>query len=69
MLTVFTETDSWLAISGRERFVGRYLSTRNSLGLSCSISANADSSPGDMDSPGDRDDPRTTSRISVSRAG
>ena len=39
VLTVFTETDSSLAISGRDRFVGRYRSTRSSLGLSCSISA------------------------------
>ena len=41
VLTVFTETDSSLAISGRDRFVGRYRSTRSSLGLSCSISAAA----------------------------
>src|SRR5258705_2961005 len=33
VLTVFTETDSSLAVSGLERFVGRYRSTRNSLGL------------------------------------
>ena len=44
VLTVFTETDSSLAISGRDRFVGRYRSTRSSLGLSCSISASEGSS-------------------------
>jgi len=31
-LTVFGETDSWPAISGRDRFVGRYRSTRSSPG-------------------------------------
>ncbi len=51
VLTVFTETDSSLAISGRERFVGRYRSTRSSLGLSCSISASEDSLLGAMDDP------------------
>jgi hypothetical protein len=33
---VFTETDNWPAISGLDRFVGRYRSTRNSPGLSAS---------------------------------
>ena len=62
VLTVFTETDSSRAISGRDRLVGRYRSTRSSLGLSCSISASEDSLPGGMD------DPRITSRMPVSRA-
>ena len=51
VLTVFTDTDSSLAISGRERFVGRYRSTRSSLGLSCSISGSEDSLPGSTDDP------------------
>ena len=36
VLTVFTDTDSSVAISGRDRFVGRYRSTRSSPGLSSS---------------------------------
>ena len=36
VLTVLMETWSSRAISGRVRFVGRYRSTRSSLGLSCS---------------------------------
>ena len=36
VLTVFSETDSSPAISGRDRFVGRYRSTRSSPGLSSS---------------------------------
>jgi hypothetical protein len=38
VLTVFTETDSSLAISGLDRFVGRYRNTLNSHGLSSSVS-------------------------------
>src|SRR5258705_2798622 len=41
VLTVFTETDSWLAVSGLERFVGRYRSTRNSLGLADPLTVRA----------------------------
>jgi hypothetical protein len=37
VLTVFTETESWLAISGLERFVGRYRSTLSSLEVSSSV--------------------------------
>ena len=33
VLTVLSETDSSLAISGRDRLVGRYRSTRSSPGL------------------------------------
>jgi hypothetical protein len=62
VLTVLTGTDSSPAISGRDRFVGRYRSTRSSLEVSCSISASEDSLPGA------RDDPRMTSRMSASRA-
>ena len=51
VLTVFTETDSSLAISGRDRFVGRYRSTRSSLGLSCSISAGVGSWSDATDDP------------------
>jgi hypothetical protein len=39
VLTVFGETDSWAAISGRDRFVGRYRSTRSSPGLSSALLA------------------------------
>jgi hypothetical protein len=59
VLTVFTETDSSLAISGRDRLVGRYRSTRSSLGLSCSISA------GEGSWSDATDDPRMTSAMSV----
>ena len=38
VLTVFTETDSAPAISGRDRFVGRYFSTLSSLRVSCWVS-------------------------------
>src|SRR6266487_4359997 len=37
VLTVFTETDSSRAISGLEKFVGRYRSTLSSLGLRSSV--------------------------------
>ena len=39
VLTVLTETDSWLAISGLDRLVGRYRNTLSSLGLSSSAGA------------------------------
>jgi len=39
VLTVFTETDSSLAISGLDRLVGRYRSTLSSVGLSSSFAA------------------------------
>ena len=39
VFTVFTETDSSPAISGLDRFVGRYRSTLSSLGLSSSVRA------------------------------
>ena len=38
VLTVFGETDSSPAISGRDKFVGRYRSTLSSPGLSSSAS-------------------------------
>ena len=38
VLTVFTETDSSLAISGLDRFVGRHRNTPSSLGLSAPVS-------------------------------
>ena len=41
VLTVFTETDSSLAISGLDRFVGRYRSTLSSPGLSSSAGGGA----------------------------
>src|SRR6266851_5374617 len=41
VLTVFTETDSSLAVSGLERFVGRYRSTRSSLGLAAPLTVRA----------------------------
>ena len=62
VLTVFTETDNSPAISGRDRFVGRYRSTRSSLGLSCSIPA------GEGSPSGGTDDPRITSRMVASSA-
>ena len=62
VLTVFTETDSSLAISGLDRLVGRYRSTLSSLGLSSSVC-------GDEDwTLAARDEPCTTSRMSVSSA-
>ena len=42
VLTVFGETDSSPAISGRDRLVGRYRSTRSSPGLSSSAGGDAD---------------------------
>ena len=41
VLTVFTDTDSSAAISGRDRFVGRYRSTFSSPGLSSSACSGA----------------------------
>jgi hypothetical protein len=62
VLTVFPETDSSLAISDRDRFVGRYRSTLSSPGLSSSVS-------GDEGwSWAVRGEPRRTSRMSVSSA-
>jgi transposase len=40
--TVFSETDSSSAISGRDKLVGRYRSTRSSPGLSSSVGGNED---------------------------
>ena len=56
VLTVFTETDSSLAISGLDRFVGRYRSTLSSVGLSSSTSGGgrpvaASDIPGEKMSP------------------
>ena len=62
VLTVFTETDSSLAISGLERLVGRYRSTLSSLGLSSSVGG-----VGDWPLAA-RDAPWTTSRMSASSA-
>src|SRR6266508_4612473 len=62
VLTVFTETDSSLAISGLERLVGRYRSTRSSLGLSSSVCGVGDWSLAASDAPW------TTSRMSASSA-
>ena len=42
VLTVFSETDSSPAISGRDRFVGRYRSTLSSPGLSSSAGGHED---------------------------
>src|SRR6185437_10212721 len=61
-LTVFSETDSSPAISGRDRFVGRYRSTLSSPGLSSSISGGADWSLAAGDAP------CRTSRMSASSA-
>ena len=62
VLTVFTETDSSLAISGRDRFVGRYRSTLSSPGLSSSVGGNEDCSLAAGD------EPCRTSRMSASSA-
>ena len=62
VLTVFTDTDSSLAISGRDRFVGRYRSTLSSPGLSSSVGGDADWSLAA------RDAPCRTSRMSASSA-
>jgi hypothetical protein len=62
VLTVFTETDSSLAISGRERLVGRYRSTLSSLGLSSSAGGD-----GGWWLAG-KEAPCTRSRMSASRA-
>lgn len=51
VLTVFTETDSSPAISGRDRFVGRYLSTLSSPGLSSSVGGDEDCSLAGKDEP------------------
>src|SRR4030095_6525344 len=59
VLTVFTETDSSLAISGLDRLVGRYRSTLSSVGLSSCAG-------GDENWPlAARDEPCTTSRMSA----
>src|SRR6267154_4606462 len=44
VLTVFSETDSSPAISGRDRLVGRYRSTLSSPGLSSSVGGDEDGS-------------------------
>jgi hypothetical protein len=62
VLTVFNETDSSLAISGRDRFVGRYRSTLSSPGLSSSAATMQDCSLAAGD------EPCRTSRISASSA-
>ena len=51
VFTVLTETDSSLAISGRERLAGRNHSTLGSLGLSGSTRGDRDCSLGSMDKP------------------
>ena len=51
VLTVFGETDSSPAISGRDRFVGRYRSTLSSPGLSSSRGGNEDCSVAAGDEP------------------
>ena len=62
VLTVFGETDSSPAISGRDRLVGRYRSTLSSPGLSSSAG-------GDEDwSLAAGDEPCRTSRMSASSA-
>src|SRR6266702_200528 len=63
VLTVFSETDSSPAISGRDRFVGRYRSTLSSPGLSSSAGGHEDCS---VAAGGE---PCRTSRMSVSSAG
>src|SRR6266511_2671984 len=62
VLTVFTETDSSLAISGLDRLVGRYRSTLSSLGLSSSVGGDEGWSLAAGEAP------CRTSRISASRA-
>ena len=59
VLTVFTETDSSPAISGRDRFVGRYRSTLSSPGLSSSAGG------AQVRSVAGRDEPRRTPRMSA----
>jgi hypothetical protein len=61
-LTVFGETDSWSAISGRDRFVGRYRGTRSSPGLSSSADGGEDCCRAAGDAP------CRTSRMSASSA-
>src|SRR5260370_20146320 len=51
VLTVFGETDSSPAISGRDRFVGRYRSTRSARGLSSSAGGDGDCSLAAGDEP------------------
>ena len=51
VLTVFGETDSSLAISDRDRLVGRYRSTLSSPGLSSSAGGNEDCSLAAGDEP------------------
>jgi hypothetical protein len=61
-LTVFGETDSSPAISGRDRLVGRYRSTLSSPGLSSSAGGNEDFCLAAGDAP------CRTSRMSASSA-
>jgi hypothetical protein len=51
VLTVFSETDSSPAISGRDRFVGTYRSILSSPGLSSSAGGNEDCSLAAGDEP------------------